>query len=578
MMNNYLPKNMLEQEYRYESVNYQLYNHLNKINPYSNLKKILSDLVKKQEIQLFILKQTALFFGIRLHMTSLKTDKDQNFQATVKELYDREFQLLQEYLSYLIYFLPKQLQKETSLIELFDIQQSQVNTLNELMRTVSKQESEKEQTYILEKDYLLEKGYRLEKLAANLTFPIDITFDEEGYIYILEAGFAYGAKPGEGRILKLERDGTLSEVADGFLGPATGITYYNGYFYLAEGGRGNTKGIGCGRILKVSKDGNKVAIVSGLRSCGDHFTGDVRFGPDGKLYFTVGTATNTAVVGTDNTPWLKIHPGFHDLPARDLELRGKNFISHNPLSGEPDLAVTGAYKRFNVSSYNGEKIQGELMANGVIYSCNPDGSDLKVVADGFRNPFGLRFSPFNGKMYVTDNNTDDRGSRPVYHDWDNFWEVTPNGWHGWPDFFSGLPATLPHFHVDGKNKPTFVLNKHPGLTSQPVTRFKPSSSSDKFDFSTNHDFGHVGEAFVAQLGNMGREAQSGFKVVRVNLETGQIRDFLVNPLGEDMKNGPIRPVAATFSPDGKILCVVDFGLLAGKDRHNTGALWRIVKA
>lgn len=57
--------------------------------------------------------------------------------------------------------------------------------------------------------------------------------------------------------------------------------------------------------------------------------------------------------------------------------------------------------------------------------------------------------------------------------------------------------------------------------------------------------------------------------------------FLVNPKGEANKGGPIRPMAAKFSPGGDEFYVVDFGILGSteevtKPRPGSGSLWRIV--
>lgn len=584
-MYGYIPQGMLQKQYRWEWVNYYLYQRLNRINPYPNLQNVITELFQKQEKQLSLLWQFAAMQEIRTPQSTIHV-QFRAFSETIKELYDREYQLLQEYMSYSEYFLSAHSKMQSDLKDLVESQIWQVNTLIQLKQTVSDLQGGEGTGYRTPQqkpDYILEKGYQLRRVVTGLTYPTHMTFDNQGTIYIVEAGYAYGTAPGKGRVLRLEADGALTEVAGGFGGPVTGTVWHKGYFYVAYGAIGEEHGPGCGEISRFSPDGKKEVIVSGLQTCGDHFTGDVAFGPDGRLYFSVGTASNSAVVGTDNVPWLKMHPRYHDTPARNVVLNGTNFITSNPLTEQRDVALTGAYKPFGVPSYDGERIQGKMLANGVIYSCDPDGSNLQIVADGLRNPFGLKFSPYNGKMYITDNGADPRGSRQIHQDWDNFWEITPQGWYGFPDFYSGLPVTLPHFHVEEQAKPTFLLKQHPQLAGQPLIRFESHSASHKFDFCTNASFGHAGQIFVAQLGGLGFEEYEelpGFKVVRANIETGQVFDFLVNLKGEANKEGPIRPVAVTFSPDGKALYVVDFGILGSmgagtKPQPKTGSLWRI---
>jgi hypothetical protein len=78
---------------------------------------------------------------------------------------------------------------------------------------------------------------------------------------------------------------------------------------------------------------------------------------------------------------------------------------------------------------------------------------------------------------------------------------------------------------------------------------------------------------------------SGFKVVRVDMRTGQILDFAVNkmtgPASKLPHDGFERPSHCEFGPDGA-LYVVDFGIihiapeLGGiRQQMDTGALWRI---
>jgi glucose/arabinose dehydrogenase len=164
-------------------------------------------------------------------------------------------------------------------------------------------------------------------------------------------------------------------------------------------------------------------------------------------------------------------------------------------------------------------------------------------------------------------------------------------WYGWPDFAGGVP--LPAFEPPGDPAPAFVLAEHPNEPPFPAALLGVHSSSNGFDFSRNAVFGFVGDAFVAQFGDMAPGAGKvlapvGFQVVRVEVDTGTVHGFAAN---EGSKVGPAsrrggggfeRPVAARFSPDGTALYVVDFGvLITGKQGPvaypNTGVLWRISK-
>ncbi|MDX5422228.1 MAG: hypothetical protein LPK14_08240, partial [Hymenobacteraceae bacterium] len=61
-------------------------------------------------------------------------------------------------------------------------------------------------------DIVVPSGFSIEAVATGLTYPVDVTFDEQGNTYIAEAGgHTYGTKPArapEARILQLLPDGT----------------------------------------------------------------------------------------------------------------------------------------------------------------------------------------------------------------------------------------------------------------------------------------------------------------------------------------------------------------------------------
>jgi len=52
-----------------------------------------------------------------------------------------------------------------------------------------------------------------------------------------------------------------------------------------------------GAITLIKPDGTKEDIIIGLPSWGDHHNNRVVFGPDDKMYFDQGTATNSGISG-----------------------------------------------------------------------------------------------------------------------------------------------------------------------------------------------------------------------------------------------------------------------------------------
>lgn len=428
-------------------------------------------------------------------------------------------------------------------------------------------------------DWWLADGFRLEKILGDLVFPTSVEFDQQGRLYVLEGGFSYPTAAAVARVLRLDAGGPV-EIARDFRGPATSLTWHAGAFYIAEGGHP-------AQVTRLRPDGTERSVlIRDLHTGGDHFTTELVFGPDGAMYFGVGTATNSVVVGLDNLmTWGTIRPRFHDVPARDLMLRGINFQVPVPTGRPGETRTTGAFKPLGEPSRPGEIIRGELRANGVIYRANPDGSALTVYADGLRNPFGLGFDP-RGRLHAIDQGTDVRGARPIANDWDPLWQIRWQGWHGWPDFASGLPVTHPRFKPEGMPAPEFLIARHPPLAGQPLARLTPHAGSGKFTFAPGGAFGYAGQMFIAQHGDLSPLTQPlpehhGFRVVRLNPATGQAADFYVNRRPGQGIAGPERPIALRFAPDGSALYILDFGLLQTfpmtmVPKAGTGALWRVV--
>jgi glucose/arabinose dehydrogenase len=440
-------------------------------------------------------------------------------------------------------------------------------------------------------DVALPQGYTIERVAEGLSFPTGVTFDEQGTPYVVESGYSYGEVFSTPRLVKIQPGSGLQEIVRGGKnGPWNGVQFYAGNVYVAEGGV-----MEGGKILRISSNGQVHELVTNLPSQGDHHTNGPLVAPDGYIYFGQGVATNSGVVGEDSAKfgWLKRFPKLHDVPCQDVTLTGHNFETADFLNPDQERRVkTGAFSPFGTETSAGQSVKGSVPCNGAIMRIKMDGGAPELYAWGFRNPFGFALSP-EGKLYATDNGYDVRGSRPVFGTADFLWEVKQNTWYGWPDYSGSLPLTDDFFEQGDVPALNFLLKEHPNRPPEPVASFGVHSSSNGFDFSRSSDFGHVGEAFVAQFGDMapgvGKTLHPvGFKIVRVDVTQGIIQDFAVNkgkkngPASRTGGNGLERPVAARFNPSGNALYVVDFGVMtigeSPRPQLKTGVLWKITRS
>jgi glucose/arabinose dehydrogenase len=435
----------------------------------------------------------------------------------------------------------------------------------------------------------LAAGYQIELVASGLTFPVGAAVDDTGRVYVVESGYSYGEDFTEPRLLRLEPDGRAVPIASGGKGgPWTGVVFHRGSFFVADGNV-----LEGGRLLRISMDGKIDAVVTGLPSFGDHHTNGPAVSPDGWIYFTQGTATNSGIVGEDNFKfgWLKRRTDFHDIPGQDITLSGESIETGDVLnSGSGRKVRTGAFLPFGTAAQPGQVIKGAVKSSGSVLRVRPEGGEPELIAWGFRNPFGLAFGP-DGALFVTDNGYDDRGSRPAWGTPDLLWKVQRGLWYGWPDYSGGEPLTDPAFHSPGKAQPKPLLARPPNQPPKPVAKFPVHSSADGIEFSRSPNFGHVGEAFVAIFGDeaptTGKMLSSiGGKIVRVNVNDGTITDFAVNRAPKEGPGTKVRvpgferPVSVRFDRDGDALYVIDFGVLrhdhqGAHPERQTGAIWRI---
>jgi hypothetical protein len=472
-------------------------------------------------------------------------------------------------------------------------------------------------------------GYVLKEVLHNLTGPIDFEEDEQGNWIVAESGRGgyapriFRFNPNDGSVAYIYPTGRAVTVPDmppfnliktGFhiYGPVGGIAVQNGKVYVSHRDKG-----GLGVITAFNYDGTHQTIVSALPALGDHGMSDVVIHPaTGRLFFAVGSATNSGVVGLDNRNWVKLHPEFCDRSFLDLKLTGFHGKSKNPdagLFGGPEVAVTAPFQPFNVSTQT--RIRRNNVPTGAIYSADPTGGGLRVEAHGIRCPRGLAFNQFPN-LYFTANGMELRGTRPVMDDPDALLRYNRDAWYGFPDYSTDLqPITDPRFQpkddmrklliASGYDEVTFLLdhqasNNGDGLMA-PLRSTLLQSTFPSLSGAANFDFvpgeGPMkelqGSAVVPLFGDRYPFATSGFKlhdrvgfkVVRVDAASREVVDMIRNSRGGPASalgrgQGLIeRPVAVKFGRDGT-LYIVDFGearhtSAREKVKPHTGRIYRL---
>lgn len=429
--------------------------------------------------------------------------------------------------------------------------------------------------YINSADITLPPGYRIEVFAQGLNAPGPIIFTEEGDLLIAETGYTGGIP----KIVRIS-DGQLSTVAEGFDPPITGINYFDGLIYVTERGR----------ISVVKPDGTKQIVLDGFFRQGDHYGSNVAFGADGRMYVAQGTRTNSGVVGLDNT-WLYEYPYLYDYPGTYIMVRGQNYETPNLFSLQGEPVFTGGYSPYGVPNLPFEIKKGIVKASGAVMSAYPDGSELELVAWGFRYPFHLRFDRSN-RLFTSNISYEVRGSRPIANAPDEFHLVIPGQWYGWPDYAAGEPVTLPRFRPETGVQPEFILLNHPGVPPKPYASFPSASYIAGFDFNYNSNFGSIGDAYIAEFGGGGRITPGvttpyvglGHRISKIDMLTGGVTTFAMNKSGFPSsitgEGGFVRPADVKFGPDGAMyisdLATNELGDLSAYIQ-NTGIIWRVLK-
>ena len=179
----------------------------------------------------------------------------------------------------------------------------------------------------------------IDLFAEGLGRPRFMAQADDGSLYVTDL---------DGRVLKLtDRDGdgvsgATTVVLDGLDRPH-GITLFDGALWVAETGRvSRVDGFGGNEMAQTV-----TTILDDIPPGGRHSSRTIRFGPDGKLYLSIGSSCDVCIEDND--------------------------------------------RRATITRYA------------------PDGSGRELVARGLRNAVGMAFQPVTGELWATNNSRDGLG-------------------------------------------------------------------------------------------------------------------------------------------------------------------------
>jgi glucose/arabinose dehydrogenase len=286
------------------------------------------------------------------------------------------------------------------------------------------------------------------------------------------------------------------------------------------------------------------------------------FGPDGRLYvaedggavvaldpstrrplpFAGGFPTPLGLAWKGRTLFVSVAGG-----VRAVQLSGRSAARRwTVLTGLPferhqqDNVVVGRDGRLYIGNGSTcDACRERDPRSATILSARLDGSDLRVVARGLRNPYGLAVQPRTGRLFASVNGRDDLGdAEPA----EAVVQVRRGESFGWPDCWPSIRLLR-------------LVGSCWGVTP-PVAYLEPHSSADGIVFYAGDSFPdeYRGDLFVAEWGEYDSD-RHGRRVVRVPF------DRQGRPLARrasTFASGFAHPLALAVDPDGALL-VADWG-------------------
>ncbi|MFL0252311.1 hypothetical protein ACJDT4_18000 [Clostridium neuense] len=238
------------------------------------------------------------------------------------------------------------------------------------------------------------------------------------------------------------------------------ILYYRGKLYMA-------KEHGIYYYDFQSKE--LKALITNIPNFGDYKKIIMKAYKD-YIYASIGSATNSGVVGSDNK-WTSINPYGFDITPNSITLKGINFGKDK----------TGAFVPYKTSNIRGQIIPNHFPGNSSVIIVNLNTKAAETYAWGIRNICGMDFTS-GGKIIASVGGMENRGLRPIKGDVDYIYSIEKGKWYGWPDYSGGDPVDSPKF----KNKTKRILDKVPNINPPaPLYEYDNVGSLDSISIDSN---------------------------------------------------------------------------------------------
>ncbi|KEO75751.1 PQQ-dependent sugar dehydrogenase [Anditalea andensis] len=202
--------------------------------------------------------------------------------------------------------------------------------------------------------------------------------------------------------------------------------------------------------------------------------------------------------------------------------------------------------------------------HATMLQANPDGSNMRIYAEGLRNTIGFGWHPETSMFWGMDHGIDKLGD-DVSHEELN--HIIDGAHYGWPYIFDdGRYNAYPR-------PEDMTYAEFAAMSTFPSLMYTAHAAPMQMVFYTGNQFpaDYNGDAFVAYRGSWNRSTPEGYKVSRIIFENGtpvRFEDFLTGFLVNNNNAHFGRLVGLAVHADGSLLVSDDTNGVIYRIAHN----------